>query len=585
MYIAYIEDRAAWERANREGRNFWDAYWPEVLDRMGLGAAPLPPESLRDAGALKETAALMIGKLSEGAVDDRAVRVLSEWVENGGLLVGSAVEGLDALFGVKGSGIYPQAGDDFAPAAALDFRSHPLTEGLRWPLRPEQGPVAASDIRIIEPDGSEALADMKAFDGRSLGAGVTARPSGKGWAFYFPFELPKTFWAIQQGRPVTGDRDGDGFLRVGDSIALEGFPWDVPYTDLLLWLLRNMIASASCPFLATLPPASGQVSDALFFWGGDDEAATDGLQVFASDWMKAHGLPYHINAMPVEGKFGLTAKEFRHIEANGHEISLHYNHISNRQHPYAFSREDILEQMDAYLKTFGKPPVCSVNHYCTWTGWAEPARWMLEAGGQGDNSRIHWGSPPVNPINRYGFAMGTSIPHRAYEDAEHGNRPLDFIFQPINAYEVGYEQDRDDFEQLRRVIDLSARYHLTTNMFYHPVYITHYPACRRAIEEFIRYSAERGVRAVHMGNDAFCLWWKARSRSALRVVTAGPEETVIEADIRCPEGAMMQLPLGKGPDRQAFCDGSPAASELREEFGNRWLWVVIPFGKHRIEVR
>jgi len=49
------------------------------------------------------------------------------------------------------------------------------------------------------------------------------------------------------------------------------------------------------------------------------------VQVSASDFMKSRGLPYHINLMPLNGRFAISRAEFRHMRANGHELSLHYN--------------------------------------------------------------------------------------------------------------------------------------------------------------------------------------------------------------------------------------------------------------------
>jgi len=584
MHCAYIYDQVSHRETNRQGRNFWETYWPEICDRLGLTAFPLSSEALSDPAALADIAILMVGKVSPDLIDPEVQKTLQNWVEGGGLLIGSATENLDELFGITFNGTLPQPADDFTPAASLRFWDHRLTEGLHWPLKPDQGPVVFSGVRLIQTTHAESLADLITGGGHSASAGVTIRKVGKGWAFYFPFELPKTCWVVQQGRPVTGDRDGDGYLRVGDAIVLPG-PWDVPSTDLLLWLLRNLVACCPCPLLAPFPPLEGQIPDALFFWGGDDEAATDGLQVFASDWMRSQDLPYHINAMPVDGRFGLTPEEARHIEANGHEISLHYNYINDHTHPYAFTREDVLAQMKAFIATFGKRPVCTVNHWCCWTGWSEPARWMLQAGGQGDNSRLHWGSPPINPVNRYGFAFGTSFPFHIYEDAAHGNQRLDFVIQPITAYEVGYEGENTDFETLHRVIDLTVRYHLTTNMFYHPVYITHYPACRKAIEEFRRYLMERNIFAIHQGNDAFCLWWKARGLSSLSGWQPSGDVIACEADVRYDGGAIIQIPLGERSLQEVLCDGQPVIWKLREEFGNRWVWVVVPSGKHRVVVQ
>src|SRR5262249_54773632 len=161
-------------------------------------------------------------------------------------------------------------------------------------------------------------------------------------------------------------------------------------------------------------PLGDRVPDLLCYWGGDDEAATNGLQRVASDFLRAQGLPYHVNAMAKDGVFGLSPADAAAIRANGHEVSLHYNFRDGFSHPYAFTRTDVLHQAEGFRRTFGHDPVCTVNHYTHWAGGAEPAEWLREAGGRADNSFIHQGSPPLNPVNLYGFAFGTAYPHYFY---------------------------------------------------------------------------------------------------------------------------------------------------------------------------
>jgi hypothetical protein len=272
------------------------------------------------------------------------------------------------------------------------------------------------------------LARLYDRDGHDTGnAAVTARELGKGRVFYFAFGLPQTMWVLHQGRPVDRDYDGDDKLRSADGLVIKPHSMEVAYADELLFLLQNMIGTQLHPFVHQLPPippstlsngterGADRIPDALFFWGGDDEGSTEGIQLVASNWMKQRGLPYHINALPrKDGKFGLSVEDAKKIRANGHEISLHYNFIDGFAPRAGFTREDVLKQAAAFRRHFGTGLICSVTHHTRWTGWAEPAKWMREAGGKADNSFVHAGSPPSNPVNLLGFSFGTAFPFWFY---------------------------------------------------------------------------------------------------------------------------------------------------------------------------
>jgi hypothetical protein len=303
--------------------------------------------------------------------------------------------------------------------------------------------------------------------------------------------------------------------------------------------------------------------------------------------MKERGLPYHINVMPKNGRFGLTLQDARAIEANGHELAVHYNFMDGYQHPAHFTEREIRAQADLFAATFGKRSVCSVFHWCRWTGWAEPAKWILAAGGKGDNSRIHSGSPPLNPVNRLGFGgSGTAFPFFYYDDWRGGNARIEFLCEPINAYEVGYLTNGTNYFDLEHTVaDLAAKYHWTMNMFHHPVYIAKHAVCRAAIDELLRYLRERGTLARHMGNDELCHWWFDRSASSISGVESDTSRIVFAADARHRDGMIVKIPLQKAKAMSATCDGKPTTLKAAHEFGQNWAFVVVPSGSHRLEVR
>lgn len=622
--VACVFDEQARIQSNSRGLNFWFAYIEEIFSHLGIQAQYLKPEALEDESILARFSAIIMG---EGMVSEHSARNLQIWAEQGGTLIGFRCEALKDLFGFKPVSIIEQPKNDFTITAYLSLTDSALAEGIHSPWHPEQNLVIFSDVILIEPKGSEQIARLYNTLGEDMSKpAITKRQVGEGWAFYFTFDLPKTVWVLQQGRPIDADYDGDGYLRTGDAIIIGKNDPELLYSYELVLLLQNMLAIQPHPFIYSLPPTKGKVTDALFFYGGDDECSS-GIQLPASRFMRSRNLPYHINIMPVpekdiEGewkyamsqgeygeitaheqghppdqqlrvhkkditgkwKFAVSRDEFGEIVANGHECSLHYNFLYSDQHPHFISREEVLRQMDAYTQAFGQKPVCTVNHWCLWSGWYELAEWMLEAGGQADNCRFHVSYPPLNPVNRIGFSFGTALPYRVYTDWNKGNKPLDFLFLPVIFYEVGYSGDSTDFELLHKAIDIAAYYHLTADFFYHPVYIVHNKTCRLAIDELLRYVEERNLIVQHMGCDKLVHWWRARQRVSVQDVTEKMEDINFHIDCPYDDGCIVRLSLGDRPPMLAICDGKDVVSEVRKEFGQNWLYMVIPQGEHEVKV-
>jgi len=586
LRLAYLYDPDLHAAANGAGRNYWDVYIGEILDQLGLRAEAIARQTLEDAEHLSQYATLLIGNLPRCG---RAARDnLHEWVRGGGTLIAFATEGLHDLFGNRCVGRVRQPNDEFTCAATFALKPHPLAREIHSPLQPKQHLLIFSDALKVQSEESVELAQMFDRRGRDMDcAAVTARRVGKGRAFYFAFSVPQTMWVLHQGRPIDRDYDGDHYLRRSDAIVIRPHSIEVAYADEILFLLQNMIGVQPHPFVHQLPPTpDGNVPDALFFWGGDDEGDIAGIQLRASNWMKERGLPYHINAMPrSDGKFGLSRADAQKIWANGHEISLHFNYIDNFPPGAGFTREDVLAQAAAYRQHFGADWVCSVNHWCRWTGWAEPAKWMREAGGKADNSFVHSSSPPSNPVNLLGFSFGTAFPFWFYDDWRNGNQRIDFLEEPITAYECGYVgKEETDFATVHKVIDVAARYHLTMNMFHHPIYIADYPACRLAIEEGLRYIKTRKIRALHVGNDELYRWWKARSEARVTEPRASASEIAFQATCDYPSGMIIKIPLGRRRAERATVNGKRARCVNERKFGQNWGMVVVR-GKGEVRVK
>ncbi|MGQ9730362.1 MAG: hypothetical protein ACUVX8_03740 [Candidatus Zipacnadales bacterium] len=584
---AYIASTAAQRADNHSGRNHWSVYLREICDQLGLKAYALDPEALTPH-RLSGLSALLLPAPSGEWLNRVAHNSLHEWVETGGTLVGCGVTGFDELFGVRATNTYFEQADDFSPAAGLIWRIHPITQGVLWELHPTAPAPVLAPARLCEVTEAEVLADLVQLNGASTPCpAVTYRRVGKGAALYIAFDLAQHMWVAHHGRPVDADYDGDGFYRLSDAIPARDFEPEVPYADQLLFLVRNVLARTGQPFIAPIPPASpsGEPADILVYWGGDDEAAA-GTQLVASNFMREVGLPYHINLMPdKQGRFAVSKAEFDAIKANGHETSLHYDFQTGFEHPYAFSEAEVLQQAQWYEEAFNERAACSVFHWCHWTGWSEPAEWMLKAGGCGDNSRIHRGSPPLNPTNLIGYSFGTSFPYHFYRDWRGGNARLPFISEPITLYECGYDRESNtaEFSQLHRGLEMALRYQLTTDCFFHPICLASYSAAREAVQEVVRWLAEHGASTRHMGNDELAYWWFARSQSRVRAIQVSANSMDFTVECDWPEGCVVQVPM-YGDLAKVESSRGELRAVVRHEPGGQWIWITCPSGKTAVRV-
>ena len=249
--------------------------------------------------------------------------------------------------------------------------------------------------------------------------------------------------------------------------------------------------------------------------------------------------------------------------------------VTNFDHPCGFTRQDVLVQARQFRERFGRDSVCGVNHCVRWTGWAEPARWMLAAGNKGDNSFFGWTSPPNNPVNTLGFVHGSAFPRRIWEDAEHGNARLDFLEIPITGYEVGYADETFIPEKVQQALDLALRYRLTLEFFYHPVYIAQYPACRQAIDELVRLIGELPVPPILMGLDQLYHWWTAREQAVIQDARQSEKNVTFKIDCAWEDGYVARIPTGEAPPAECLVDDSPADFETAVEFGQRHFRTAL----------
>lgn len=508
---------------------------------------------------------------------------LESWVRGGGTLVGCNTEGLDQIFGNSLSAIREQLGDEFSISGHFHFRESGFTADIHSPLHPEAPLITASRLRLVNASSSIEIGT----DGES--SYITARPCGDGWAFYFGFNLAQTFWALQQGRPIDRDYDGDGYWRTSDASIIENNEPEIAYADELLFLLQNIVGLQPLPLVHQMPPKDGRFPDFILYYAGDDEGES-GVQVPAGDFMASRGLPYHINIMPKDGLFAITAEEEVQLKEDGTELSLHLNFMDDFTHPGGFTEDDVRLQAGLYAQRFVEAPICANTHWWRWCGWSEPAIWMMKMGIKADNSFAHRRSPPLDPRNMIGFSFGTSFPHFIWTDFSRGNERIDFIELPVVAYEVGYsftssfskeelEKGSVDVPQLKKALLLAKHYNMAMCMFYHPIYLARVPYCRKCIDELLSILRDEGLEALHLGADEVVKWWTSRSKVRIDYVRFDGEALTFRSSCPSDGGFIAKISIG---DREPL--GLGVRSKVDNKFGNRWLLLLVPPGDNEITV-
>ncbi len=591
---AYVYEEAHCKEANRKGNNYWYKYVGEMFDEMGLRPSEISLIDLENDETLSAYKYIIVGDFN---LNDQSKQVLQRWVAAGGVLLGFVTKDADDLFGIKRIRTLKQPDDEFTVSAYYRFNAidginpdpHYSYEGAKLPI--------ISDVEIVEVEGGESLGTLFDAVQKNLGCeAIVKRSIGLGKTYYFTFDLLQTLWTMHQGRPVVRDIDGDGYYRVGDSLALGRIiSLEVPYADYWLQFIERVLTEIPQPIVHQLPPfADGSVPDMLLHYGGDDEC-TPGIQVKASNYMKNKGLGYHMNIMPdKEGKFAISAEEYRAIQNNGHSLSLHYDFATPHNH---FTEADVREQLDQYVAAFGEIPIATVNHYLTHTGWVEQARWASNYGVKGDNSRAHSFTPPYNPINLLGFGFGTVYPHFVYDDHEHGNRRIPYTYIPIALYEPRiYEETRDeDVHRIQHALDRASHFNWTMNVFLHPIYIAGdgwNENCLPAIEEILRYIGEKQYKALHYSTDQLCLWWNERSETniknyAINHSDHGKVESVsFTVQTASANGIFVKMPVLAqiGEEPNYVIDGEKRSCVIRKQNGIDRAFCYIPEGRHQVEI-
>ena len=607
IMIAYVKDEDLKKKENSRGENYWDVYIEEILDLTGSQGLALSLNDLNNINKLSSFYALIIGSVSGKYLSKDMIKTIEIWVKNGGLLIGFMPDGLDDIFGIVKNKENLKQKDDYTVNGKFELIPSWLSRELHPVLMMQQKLLIISDIsRIAAKDGTIELAHLYDNDEEYMDCpAITWHKYGQGFAAYFGFDVAKTVWLLHQGKPVPESKSEERYPKTRNLCILENNSRQVCYADEIVFLVQNMLSQTNQPFIYQIPPdVDGKIPDALFYWSGDEYRGPTEHSLFASDFMYKLGLPMHIN-IEVE-RHPMTREEYDHIvKRNGHEISAYWQLYPKDN--YDVKREHILKQADEFRQRFGKSPGSTLLWSTKWKGWTEPARWMAEAGATADNSisnkGVRYTIDDKNGrgtkyhhyanVGNYSFSGGTAFPFHFYEDFNYSNKKIpDFIEQPLVCYETGNHSSLRPEPDLKTLapedvhlpIDRAVKYHQVINWFYHPIGIATKEAPRAAIQEIVRYIKYLGANVLHMGADAAAEWWLARSKSKVKITNN--EHLCFSLEYECTYSGGMIIKF-KNPVEGAFSvsmDNVPWEYEIKEEFGQKWLFVVVPYGKGAIKI-
>jgi hypothetical protein len=79
-------------------------------------------------------------------------------------------------------------------------------------------------------------------------------------------------------------------------------------------------------------------------------------------------------------------------------------------------------------------------------------------------------------------------------------------------------------------------------------------------------------------------WWRERLQVCVRNVIESKKDIHFYVECSYHDGCTIKLPLSDRSPTQARCDNDDVIFDVRCEFGQRWLYMIIPQGEHEVEV-
>lgn len=511
--VGILLDQAAAEKRWRYNINVFNSYLGEILTHRGI-----PFHWIRSVRSITDHYPCDI--ILVAAVDETKenAALLHRYAERGGILVSFA--GMNDLATKLGFHKGFTTGPGYAD---LPHGDRPLRFLDAVPWVPAPAPLSDASpvtnvgvIRKASPTGEEFGAALQQF---SIGQGSLDR---------FTVDIVNTIVQMQQGsKPVIEDGppspDGtvmvnDGVLKADDVIEMDyehdrfvtetGIPLFIhPYAD--LWreqivghlVRRSAELGLALPFLGYWPEGIEQVAhishDSDFNF---DEHGIATLNILKETDVRSTWCMLEP---------GYSKGLYKQIEADGHELALHYNavHVDSGY----WGEEEFRRQFEWLQDATGMKVVpTNKNHLTRVEGWGELFQWCESCGIESDQSR--GGSKKGN----LGFVFGTCQPFFPIALSDEKNR----IY---NVLEVGFlTPDLElkkwgDCSIVVPLLEEVAKVQGIAHFLFHQFHIYHQEVVRDAFRYVVEEARKRGF--TFWTNEEINRWVRARRQVSISGLT------------------------------------------------------------------
>jgi peptidoglycan/xylan/chitin deacetylase (PgdA/CDA1 family) len=433
--VGILLEQEAAEKRWQYGMNVFQQYMQEILSHAGF-----PYEWIYDSDHISNHAynVIIVALLKE---DDKVSDKLWNFAGRGGIVISYA--GLNNLSKRLGWSPVADTGTGYAklPEHMGETRPTRFLNAVPW-------------IKCSESDSEyeglgEILEDHPT--GTSLSPALQRFQVGKGVIDRWSVDIINTIVGLQQGsKPIFEDGfpapDGsspvnDGILKADDEMQMD-YNYDrvksemgavyfaFPYADwwreaLITHLLNRVVEEGlTLPFIGLYPDGVDRVA----MISHDSDWSSDEAGEYVLDVLKAHNI--HSTWCLVKPGYGSHIHE--RIQAEGHEVALHYNALAMDAGKWSF--EDFSIQAQWIKEVVGGERVSSnKNHYTRFEGWGELFQWCEINDIESDQSR-----GPSKKGN-VGFIFGTCHPYFPIAWSDERNRiynvlEVGFLTQDIPAW-------------------------------------------------------------------------------------------------------------------------------------------------------
>ena len=476
MKIYYLYNENVRDSLNEKGYDYTPAYIEALILYMGISAEKISSDKL---SLLEKNDILIVGaERIEKIPDCRTV------------LLGSFV------------------GKDAQPSERREkiFANYILgTEKLPLFVSPHKPSVSGEVIAFAECENEKVPALV---GGENL--------------YEFTFDLAGSVWFSGDGFVSESPSDYFFIGRTPDTRPIKTHSATIPYNDMLLSVLEDILSSFGAFSLFRLPPSKdGNAPDLVINFSGDDDCTSKDFNLEAALTMENYGFPYHINAMPLEGDFFVMDKsEFDEIRSHGCEFALHTDFTGK----VLYSEEAQRAQAKLFEKTFGVYPFTNTNHCFIQGGsTAERMRRLCACGILADNGKMGEFDPTdINRFDLCGFTFGSSYPRFTCDDHEHKNTLIRSLEIPVNYYEPRLYQEDSDTAKVIKYIENGAENARISQFFIHPHYLalssSDRPAVLRVLELIGKTVSEKGYSCLYSTTDKITKFWFDRASSSIEVI-------------------------------------------------------------------